>query len=439
MIKNVITNRRGTALLVALLVMGVLIAVSLILSSLIFREVRITGDIVDSGKAYYAAESGIEIALFELENNLPGWGTENKDGDPAYLALQLDEEFDAVGEYKVDNSCNAYPCFDPDVDHKNAPASAYYSYLDLNESVTIPLFVMENGQEKPVQEFTVQFYAAFDLDDLNLQNANSDKLSGWDILRWKLFGIYDGPNVVGDAIVTETISDFTAISTYRQDQLPSTFDLEVPDFGNIPSDPSWFGSVDCDNQPGRDNNDIQCNPYVEDVYAEPAYFTNKLYEDATSDQEEEIQQSGYESGILVGQCTNTEAREVYVYGGDGKIDDSDDIKECYPIGDFLDTHRLNYLVLTNLMNPAVIKDTFSPSQKSLLSRLYYRVEVFGDDEVVREFAQIESNGYSGDIKQSIDVQIKRGSFMPVFNFTLYSTYKEGSCEEWYGGDCPSSP
>lgn len=430
MIKDLSKNRRGTALLVALLVMGVLIAVSLILASLIFREVRITNDVVDAGKAYYAAESGIEIALFELDNNLPGWGTqEDGAGIPQYQALKLDDEFDSVGEYRVDNSCNSYPCFDPDIDQDSAPLSAYYNHLDLNESVTIPLFVVKDGKEIPAKNFSVQFYAAFNLDDLKLDKTN---LSGWDILRWKLFGLYNGTNA------TETISDFTAISTYRQDQKDLNIaDLEsggIPDFGNIASNPSWFGSVSCTGQAGRDNDDITCNPY-EDVLSETAYFTKKLYESATAGADASVQQGGYESGIVVGQCTNTQAREVYVYGGDGKIDDSDiqdGIHSCYEIGDFLATHHLNYLVLTNLMNKAVLDETkFSPEQKDILSRLYYRVEVFDGDEVVREFASIEANGYSGDIKQSIDVKIKRGSFMPVFNFTLYSTYKDGTCEDWY--------
>ena len=116
--------------------------------------------------------------------------------------------------------------------------------------------------------------------------------------------------------------------------------------------------------------------------------------------------------------------------------------DCYSIKAFLGAHRLNYLTLTNLINPAVFNDGLD---KDANSRLYYRVELFtenGAGQTVREVADLTANGYSGDSKQSINVQIKRGSFMPVFNFSLYSTYKSNKDEGdgdgvhdwdyWYG-------
>ena len=71
--KKLIKDIKGTALLVALLVMGVLVAIGLALSSLVFRELVITKEFLDAGRAYYTAESGVEIALYAIENHLPGW------------------------------------------------------------------------------------------------------------------------------------------------------------------------------------------------------------------------------------------------------------------------------------------------------------------------------------------------------------------------------
>ena len=87
--------------------------------------------------------------------------------------------------------------------------------------------------------------------------------------------------------------------------------------------------------------------------------------------------------------------------------------------------------------------------RDLASRIYFRVEfddenasgitdVDSTNEVVRSIADITANGFSGDTKQSINVQIKRGSFMPVFNFSLYSTFTESghNCEYWQADeDC----
>jgi hypothetical protein len=82
------------------------------------------------------------------------------------------------------------------------------------------------------------------------------------------------------------------------------------------------------------------------------------------------------------------------------------------------------------MNPSILKKSYSAEERARLSKLYFRVELFGDlsdpnsnNQTVREYADIISNGYSGDTKQSISVSVKRGSFMPVFNFSLYSTYE----------------
>jgi len=379
MFEKNIKNRKGSALLTALLVMGILIAVSLALSSLIFREVRITRSFIDAGQAYYSAESGIEIALYGLNTQLPGWEFE-ENGD--YKSFKVDDEMNTVGEVSVKNSCKAYPCFDEDefdIDGsagKKPLLGEFYDVLDLNESINIPLFV----EEVPVKDFTVEFYSEFDPKmDLKFNVVSSVFLSGWDVLRWKVFGIRDKI-----PYVTESVSDFTALSALNNSEATN------------PAYPSWFGTVDCDYSDDRYSSDIECASY-----AAPAG------ED---------------------WCTNLQAREYYsyIYSGDDRSVGSDDIKHCYPIKDFLNGHKLNYLSLTNLMNPAVFKEGID---KESLSKIYFRVELFGEGgkpaETVREVADITANGFSGDNKQSINVKIRRGSFMPVFHFSLYSTYGSG--------------
>ena len=88
-------NIKGTALLTALLIMGLLLTVSLLISSLILRENRIVKDLLDSGKAYYAAESGVELSLFGLYNELPGW----EPVENGYLIGEVGDK--AVMEYRM--------------------------------------------------------------------------------------------------------------------------------------------------------------------------------------------------------------------------------------------------------------------------------------------------------------------------------------------------
>lgn len=423
-------DNKGTALLVALLVMGVLISIGLSLSTLIVRELSITKDFLSAGKSYYAAESGIEMALYGLNTELPGWQiTEDSDGDgyPDYKEYSVFE--DIKGSYALDNRCKSYPClegYDASLLGDGGYFRGFYDVLDQNESIQIPLFIADNqaGEEpKQVRGFTVEFYAAFEKNDLNF---NLESIPSWDILRWKLYGI---KTYGGNEKITESISDFTAFALIKAGE-----DDETINTNSIK--PSWFGSKRCDDINERDTDEIKCVLY---------HF------------------SGYTTGITEGQiaqsftgvCPNTTAREYYEYSGsdlESRKLESEDIHYCYSIDEFLKDHQFNYLTLTNLINPSVFKSTVG--KIDLASRIYFRIE-FDDagpggssagpdstNQVVRSIADITAKGSSGDTKQSINVQIKRGSFMPVFNFSLYSTYtkKEHDCEYWQAdGECEKKP
>ena len=224
---------RGTALLVALLVMAVLITISLALSTLIFRESRLTASLISAGKAYYAAESAIEVGLYGLNTRLPGWELV-VDSNDGYKTLNVSADFDSLAELKMKNKCKAYPCFDEEkFDIDSAQPKAFYDVLERNGSINIPLFVVDGVEEKKVTDFTVEFFAPFDPEqDLDLGDAD-DLLHSWDVLRWKIFGINEAYNV------TESISDFTAMSLTNNPQ-------NGANLGTIASSPSWFGSIRCD-------------------------------------------------------------------------------------------------------------------------------------------------------------------------------------------------
>lgn len=371
-------DRSGTALLVALLVMGVLIAISLALSALILRESKSVRELIDAGRAYYAAESGIEQALYKLDTSLPGW-----EGADANLGKVGDR---AVFSYNVRNKCNSYPCFDKDeYDIASMFAYNFYDVLELNENITIPLFTVgEDENVDSVKNFTVEFFVNFDpLTDLII---GTEDVGGWDVLRWKVFGLSN----IDEQLKTESIHDFTAVSSWKNSE-------DEGEFLTNAITPSWFGSVSCSevDKSFRITDEILCGVYAYGAKGE--------------------------------QCTNVQARDYYLY-------DSGEFQAklpCYDISNFLDTHQseelgatgLNYLSLTNLMNPAMLKPHSEQGPKDPLaaSDIYFRVETYEDD-TVREFAKITSDGFSGDSKQSISVNIKRDSYMPVFNFSIYSTY-----------------
>ena len=163
-----------------------------------------------------------------------------------------------------------------------------------------------------------------------------------------------------------------------------------------------------------------------------------------------VVQSGHaKDGEPFQSCNNREARDYYYYEN-GEVNS---IIGCYPIIDFMGQHMststeigttvnsatgLNYISLTNLMNPAMFKEDVGGNYRGKrdMSKIFYRLEAFDDteddmdtDQFVRDTAEIVSRGFSGDSKQSIEVRLKRGTYMPVFNFAIYST--TGSDNDYY--------
>lgn len=404
-------EERGSALLVALLIMGVLIAVSMALSALILRELYITRGFLDSGRAYYAAESGVEISLYNLENRLPGWEPEG--GVKLFYA---DEDKNAVGEVEVRNRCSSYPCFDPDrYDISSAAHSpeVFYGVLELNESIDIPLFIVENGEEVPVSDFSVQFFTLFNPAEVLRVEAADEVMKN--VLRWKVFGI---PEDSEENLRTEAISGYAPLSniTYIMDDVEESFRTRA-------TNPSWFGTVDCSSHEEAGERlgemGIDCIPYHYDALDKFDWEEIEDYEDLTPDQF---------ASLYFGECRFNEAKEFYKYDREGHVEQ---IYDCYPINEFLRSHRLNYLSMTNLINPDLfvreVPGALTDEQVERFSKIYFRVELFGDEEgrggeTVREVADITSEGYSGNSRKSVNVKVRRGSFMPVFYFTVYSTY-----------------
>ena len=62
-------NQKGVSLLLTLLVMIALLAIALGVSQLSLGEIKITRDVPSSIIAYYAAEAGIEQAIYEKRIN----------------------------------------------------------------------------------------------------------------------------------------------------------------------------------------------------------------------------------------------------------------------------------------------------------------------------------------------------------------------------------
>ena len=99
--------------------------------------------------------------------------------------------------------------------------------------------------------------------------------------------------------------------------------------------------------------------------------------------------------------------------------------DSYSVKTFLEDHFLNYLVLTNVVDlgsqpVGAQEEEYNVIKLKVVAEDETLAHTAGE-EAVCEYTYIAADGSSGDTKQSIDVQVKLDSFLPVFDFVLYQT------------------
>lgn len=320
-IKNQKSNT-GSALLISLIVMGILMTLSLGVSSLLIGTLRDSRILMEKTRAWYAAESGMEQALFEIAQNPPGFEVEKR---------TLQDTPHAAYEYRIRATAAEIPA---KASYEIQSDEDRYNTLRLNESITIPLF--KGAQQKDtVKKFRVDYYLSA---DATKQGGFVD--NDMDILRWKIFGIAaDGK--------MEVINEF----------LPANE-------GNSATSPTCLGT------------------------ASNCYNGAKFYK--------------------------------RVLAPDGSTEFH--IVHPFPIETFLKEHTQNFLVLTNVVNVDLIAGPLSASEKQKIANIRYRVvEEEGVPRLTLPNILIASDGFAGETKQSLDLEVKREQFLPVFNFALYRT------------------
>lgn len=386
----------GSALLVAILVMGILLTLTLGLSDLVIREIRQTSDVVAAGKAYFSAEAGIENALLDLHENLPGYETVHP-SDPSNQYVSLEDAATGLdARYRILNKADKVPYFDPDKPIFLGPSQvptnvnfvysdhpeATYNELPLSESVVIPLYsAKEDGTADRVDDFLIEYYFNYQDIDLNIAGLQTNDLRNLDILRWKIFGKPD-PALVSDssaAARTDAISDF----------FPAAYDASS-------NTPMCIGTDDTLAPTGAGQGCLF------PVLASSAYSTDANLWGA--------------------------ARECYATDSGSAGGALANIQKACTIKNFIEGHVQNYLVLTNVINPDVIMPglNINTAEAKQKLKIFYRVVARpgeGEPKLVREAASISADGYASNrqVQQSIDVKINQSSFLPVFNFSLYHT------------------
>lgn len=288
---KILKNKSGSALLVSILIMAVLLIVGLGINRLIVNELRIERNLIAGGQAYYAAEGASELALLDIKANLAGY--EGDYGGDMGNGAEYAYEIFALGEI--------WPCdiYGEKV-YEDENTGDLWRVLEVEESVMVALFSDDGEDITEMEGFRLDYALEMGFEGM---------------LRWKILGI------AGNGL-TEAISDYEEV------------------YGG------QFGYF---------------------------YANNKT--------------SGYYDDL--GES----------WGGRQYV-----FVEEYNVADFLREHDYNYLILTNNSEEDV-------DLRVKLSE--------GDNDFVCEYVGIEADGLNGELVQQIDVFVKEGEPLPVFDFVLW--------------------
>ncbi|MBT6068978.1 hypothetical protein HOG48_04445 [Candidatus Peregrinibacteria bacterium] len=367
------TAKRGSALVMSLLFMMILIVLSFSVNYMLINEIRAERNFLSGAKAYYAAEAGLEDALLNVSLQDAGAAVESK-ADPVMFVE------DAVATYPnlvsdsqnysydvISRSTEYTPCdFErPDTLHDT------FGMLRAGESAVIPLDSVSNFQ---VDYYVLDTTSPFDVPSFVMQNK--------DVLRWQIVGNRNtGVNVFGDAKKqgagkVEAISEYFPISSINN---------------NYHDNPTSFGT----------------SAELEYAWAAGKYYD--IIDGATFDS----------TDLLY-----IDLEDYLASSGEGGFHYI--FHSQYPLIDFLNGHNNEMLVLTNILN------VVSPSQTEEVDsipagnyELYYRVHdgLSGreSESIACTAVKVEADGISPDGKfvQSVDVIKPLDQGIPVTDFVWY--------------------
>lgn len=205
-------QRKGNALLIAILLTSVLTLLTVSLSELVTSETRQLSSMIRNEKAQYLAEGASEIALYTVHHNEPGFESA-LNNEP----LKLDDsENSPQFAFAIDAKTSQLPIVEDyirELAGNELPLSEIFGELEINESISIPL---------ETDQFEVEYY---------LPVAQEAPQADLDILLWKIFG----QPKAGDG--TDSISEFIPASAPNQINNPNSI------AGTRATAPASFGTV----------------------------------------------------------------------------------------------------------------------------------------------------------------------------------------------------
>lgn len=222
-----IANSKASAIVIAMLITTVLLVLGLALNRLILKEMSVERGLLNAGKAYYAAEAGLEDALLRMDRHIPGYEAEdrvNADGKVKSVVIpNVGYEYEIATRDNLDDGLSSVPCgFTAKTSDIGVPegTTERWRILKVQEGLRIPLYRYDSSEAngyRDQREFKVQFYLP-ENKAMSEQGRTPEQVG--DVLRWELIGITNNAEPK-----TSAMSDYLPIfdTSHNNFTTPSSF------------------------------------------------------------------------------------------------------------------------------------------------------------------------------------------------------------------------
>ena len=384
MIKKIINHSKGVSLPLVVGLVAVLMVASISANEMIIRTLHSANQVESADRAYFAAEGGIEDALYELTAHFAGYETPS------------------LGEKNSrKNNFGENVRWDNNWEIKSISNGNFDGFFTPKQKLVISLFNDVSNPNNITQN------------QINTESSNINTLNLSDFqIKFKI--PYDQEDSYSTA--------FNGGITINNDKDDELNEDGKADIGNSCGSGSHLTSndADCD---GKENEDSEEDPVVywkitddegNSLTPKPGCFTG-----TESDDDDPLGTEICEKDFSMNNdrylSRTLEYSDVGIDQDGTEVTIENFISSTYPGRSANSKLQLELLIVAPLIHTYEDGDSF---KKIILPHLEYTVDTPGLTNIPYPKFTIKSDGYYKDFKQSITTTIKPKTTVPLFDFTI---------------------
>lgn len=387
-------NNKGVSLPLVIGLVALLMIASVTANEMIIRALRSASQIEASDRAYFAAEAGVEDALYELTAHFAGYETPELGS-----ANVRSTDFNLAGSIGWDNEWEIESISD---------GNTFDGVVNEKQKLVISLFNDGNGTSKTTQNSTTGVHGIYETSTINQIDASSSFSIEFRVP-------HDAETAYSSAFFSNITIDNDEDGFINEDGPENTKSNCVPNVN--PTIESNDG--DCD---GREDEDSEQDPIIYwKIIDDDGNNLTPIRGCSTDDPTDNNDTIGSEICEVDFTLNGSYISFTLTNLTTGINEDGNPIT----VGDFINTtypgRSADSKVQFEFLVVAPLKHSYDDGgfiKTVVLPHLEYTVSTPGNNNIPYPYYTIRSDGYYRDFKQSITTTITPKTTVPLFDFTI---------------------